>query len=166
MLALLVAPIGQEPGPAAIAADLRDQLAHVIGEVQLDRAEGLDHVGDRRVERTVAGLPGDVVPDRPAALLLGLVEVLAKQTVDGGQQLGIFGDRSRRGALVLHRKPRGGSCRLEVEVWLLKENAIVADGSSNHKRHCGGALRLVPTFAWKHTEHHNPALFPIFFEDS
>ena len=39
MLALLVAPVRQHPCPAAVGPDLRNQLAQVVGKVQLDRAK-------------------------------------------------------------------------------------------------------------------------------
>jgi hypothetical protein len=58
-------------------------VAHVVGQVQLDGAERLHHVGDGGVEAGVALAPGDVVAQRPAPLALGALEELAVQLVEG-----------------------------------------------------------------------------------
>ena len=52
VLRLLVAPIGQHPGPAAVGAHLRDQLAEVIRQIHLDGGERFHDVGDRRGSAT------------------------------------------------------------------------------------------------------------------
>src|SRR5262249_39443685 len=85
---LLVAPVGGEPGPAAVAADQRQDLADVIRKEQLDGAKRLDDVGDGRVEVAVTLVPGDVVAQVPAPAALGLVEEVPVDAVDVRLDLG------------------------------------------------------------------------------
>ena len=61
-------------------------MDQVIGEVQLDGAEGLDHVGDDRIEVLVAFVPGDVLVDGPAASPFGLGEKVAIEPPHGWLQ--------------------------------------------------------------------------------
>src|SRR5260370_20609194 len=109
MLRLLVAPVGIKPDADTAAAHYRQDFRGVIGQVEFDGSERLDHVSDGRVQAGVALVPGNVFADRPAPFLLGLVEEIAVELPERRFQAGRGGWYRVRhaSALLLELTTRG-----------------------------------------------------------
>ena len=120
--------------------DPDEHLEHALGEVEVDRSEGL-RVGARPVEEGVVALP----PDRQLHLERAVAEAVVVDVVD--ERLRLLGDRDRDEELhrlvgAVEQRLQRGEVRLLAEAVAELDHALLAGPAAGDDREQVGPVHL------------------------